>query len=135
MYLLGDKHIKSIHVSEDQAQIAFEIAYPRGYVVFEVDADCCSESWFADIIGTAALLGNTVDGVEKVLDGEDPEDDRTRQEFDAAYSYKLKTHKGICEIIFRNSSNGYYGGWINGGNQVDDLDLEGWEKITDDWSA
>jgi hypothetical protein len=40
-----------------------------------------------------------------------PEDGRTRQEFDAIYGVKLTTSQGAPTFVFRNSSNGYYGGW------------------------
>ena len=39
-------------------------------------------------------------------------DERTRQEYDQVYKFMLVTHKGYCDIIFRNSSNGNYGGCL-----------------------
>lgn len=47
------------------------------------------------------------------------------------YGFKIVTTIGICDIIFRNSSNGYYGGWcFLSKSKIKDGIL-----ITDDWSA
>jgi hypothetical protein len=48
------------------------------------------------------------------------------------YGYKLRTDKGHATIAFRNSSNGYYGGWLerHAGEMPADL-----TPIVDDWSA
>lgn len=73
--------------------------------------------------------------VEEVdMDGYNVDDGRTRQECDEAYGYKIFTDKGQADIIFRNSSNGYYGGSLNGVEI--DIDIPATAKeITGDWSA
>lgn len=107
--LIG-KTVIGLQVSEGEDFLAFE--HPDGTLtVYEAWGDCCSESWFADITGVDALL------YSKVVDAEDVDlpqiqDDRCRQEEDAFYGVKLKTTKGYVDIVFRNSSNGYYGGKI-----------------------
>ena len=54
------------------------------------------------------------------------------QECDEAYGYKLTTDKGYADIVFRNSSNGNYGGSI----ELLKRELpEGMIAITDDWQA
>ena len=120
--------------------------HEQQYLVFETDVgrlvycaygDCCSESWFADITGVDALLGGRVVAVEGVDMGwvSEEKDKRCRQEHDQLYGYKLTTDKGRAEIVFRNSSNGYYGGWID---EVEEIHKDGpaeFETITDDWSA
>lgn len=74
-------------------------------------ADCCSETWFADILGVDALLGNEVlDVEEREIESTDYMSPRTRQEYDVIYGYKITTEAGVTDLIFRNSSNGYYGG-------------------------
>lgn len=106
-----------------------------GSLVWRAEGDCCSESWFADITGVEALLGATVTAVEEV-ELPDPEDNRTRQDCDQAYGFKITTTKGRTDIVFRNSSNGYYGGSLcaveNWNQHVPAIE---WAQITEDWSA
>lgn len=109
--LIGKK-ILSIHINDDQSILAFNTA--QGVVAYEVEGDCFSESWFADITGVNALLGATVQSAEEVdLENYNVNDGRCRQEEDEVYGVKLITDKGYADIVFRNSSNGFYGGWIN----------------------
>lgn len=103
-----------------------------GLIAFETFADCCSETWFADIVGVDALLGGTVTAVV-TRELPDPDDDRSRQDVDSAYGFGLITNKGVCDVIFRNSSNGYYGGWLDQSDTAPSLD--GFKEITADWSA
>jgi hypothetical protein len=102
-------------------------------VYCEVDGDCCSESWFADILGAVWVQGGTVTTTRE-LELPQPQDGRSRQEEDSAYGYAIDTERGTVIIAFRNSSNGYYGGDMT----VTDQEPRGntWRPIeTDDWSA
>ena len=109
-------------------------------ITYEAYGDCCSETWFADITGLDNLRGQVVIGV-RVLDVTLPEGDlRTRQEHDQVYGYRLSTQKGDCDIIFRNSSNGYYGGKLVLVRSADSLSRGPFpetftEITTDEWSA
>lgn len=122
-------------------QIADSTGYPesvlifdtdQGAVAFEVHADCCSETWFADITGVDALRNHTVASVEDIGLPE-PRDDRTRQEYDSAYGVKITTEHGVADIVYRNSSNGYYGGWCGHCEKVPAVDNV--RDIREDWSA
>lgn len=127
--LIG-KTVTGLRVNEDQSVLAFD--HPDGTSTsYRTWGDCCSETWFADITGVAALLGGNVLDVEFV-DLPVVDDKRTRQESDEFYGVKLKTDKGYADIVYRNSSNGYYGGDIDlyGGALPD-----GMTAITDDWKA
>jgi hypothetical protein len=129
--LIG-KTITGLFVNEDQSGLMF--THPDNEkTCYETYADCCSETWFADITGVSALLDSTVLEVENT-DLLETEDGRTRQEYDRFYGVKLKTTKGYVDIVYRNSSNGYYGGEIE--YKAQGLP-EGCEltPITDDWSA
>lgn len=109
---LLETRIERVYVSDSQEHIVFVhwVGPPPKVTAYETEADCCSETWFADIVGLHNLLHQVVMGVS-VLEVKLPEDDkRTRQEYDEAYGYRLTTAKGDCDFIFRNSSNGYYGG-------------------------
>lgn len=98
--------------------------------------DCCSESWWADAFGVRGLYwgkGHPIESAEEI-DMPKPEDDRTRQEFDEAYGVRLRiAGGGVCDLIFRNSSNGYYGGWASYA-WVDDVP-DDWQQIERDWRA
>ena len=132
---LLERCIGRVYVSRGEEYIKFENLFNRSVAIYRAGSECCSETWFADIIGVDSLLGEEVIGVEK-MEIWWPQDGRTRQDSDTAYGYKLKTDKGITDIIFRNSSNGYYGGGI----YLYDLPKHGdpkveWVEITKDWSA
>lgn len=43
----------------------------------------------------------------------DIDDGRSRQEVDSLYGQKITTDKGYADIVYRNSSNEYYGGDCN----------------------
>ena len=128
--LIGKK-ITGLRINEDQSVLVFDT--DQGAVGYETDGDCCSETWFADITGVVSMLGGTVQTVEEVsMEGYNVEDGRTRQDSDEAYGYKLTTDKGYADIVFRNSSNGYYGGSIG---PLRGEPPEGVTAIEDDWHA
>ena len=130
--LIGKK-ITGISISEDHETLAFET--DKGTIVYTALGGCCSESWFADITGVCELLrGGAVKTVETIdMDGYNVDDGRCRQECDEAYGLKLVTDRGYTDIVFRNSSNGYYGGWLDDGTWREPPD--GMTAIVDDWHA
>jgi hypothetical protein len=97
--------------------------------------DCCSESWFADVAGVDALIDREVTAVEEIPlpDWVNVDDGRGRQEEDKAYGYRITTTHGYCDVVFRNSSNGYYGGWMTITEEASSTE-EGVE-IREDWHA
>lgn len=82
-------------------------------LVFTVEGDCCSESWISDLINIHNMIDGTIYSIEE-LDTEsyNVEDGRCRQDYDSVYGITFITEKGKSFLIYRNSSNGYYGGWI-----------------------
>lgn len=136
---LFEREISNIYIDKDkQEAIKFKVSssWPDHGKEFTylTDGDCCSETWFADIIGLNNLRNSTVTGIE-IINMPSVDDGRTRQEYDEIYAYKLMTKEGVCEIIFRNSSNGYYGGSVyldkdNETKEYNFVEIEG-----DDWSA
>ena len=126
--LIG-KTVTHLRVNDDQSILAF--AHPDGTsTAYQTDADCCSETWFADITGVSALIGATVTAADDVALN-CTQDDRCRQESDEFYGVKLRTDKGYVDIVYRNSSNGYYGGSID----LYTGELPPMVAITDDWQA
>lgn len=129
--LIG-KLIKGIYISEGEEILAFDT--DKGVIAYEVEGDCCSNSWFADIVGVSAMIGGRVLEADSMgmPEGYNVDDGRTRQEYDEAYGFKIITDKGYADIVFRNSSNGYYGGWCE---NIGATDISNMKPITDDWSA
>lgn len=131
--MLGE-YVERVSVNDGERFLMFHNG--SATTTYEACGDCCSESWFADITGLDNLRGQTVIGV-RILDVDLPEGDtRTRQESDQVYGYRLSTRKGDCDIIFRNSSNGYYGGELVLVSNAASLSGETFTEIkTDEWSA
>lgn len=130
--LVGRKVLK-LFVGPREESLYFEL--DDGKVLYvDTEADCCSETWFADIVGVQALLGWEIRSVEEmnVLGGDDT---RTRQEYDRYYGFKITTMYGQCDFIYRNSSNGYYGGGINSARFIISGVPKGLRCITDDFQG
>lgn len=113
--LIGRK-IKSLKLSSGESYLLFDT--DEDQILWEAEGDCCSESWFADIINFAALIDGTVISVEDIdlpdaFVQKASEDNRCRQLHDNFYGIRIATDLGICDIVYRNSSNGYYGGWYS----------------------
>ncbi len=133
--------IRALYVSPGEEQLAF--VTDKATITYGTDADCCSETWFADVLGVNALLGATVTAVEdlQLPAGYDAQTDgRTRQEEDDVYGHTIVTDRGRCTVIYRNSSNGYYGGNLTGPTITEPAAAPSsspmaWRQITDDWSA
>lgn len=75
------------------------------------EGDCCSRSWFEHSEGLELLVGREVLGVGEM---EMPVPDNTDDyhEYIRVYGWTLRTEAGVAEIEMRNSSNGYYGGYV-----------------------
>lgn len=102
-----------------------------GDQLYLVEGDCCSESWFADLWDIQNLIGYTVDSIREMPQSRyDLDDDRCRQSYDSVYGIELYTEKGMATIIYRNSSNGYYGGWIRPFNSYT---IDGLTEVKDNW--
>lgn len=110
------------------------------------EGDCCSESWWADILGASSCYGSEVVAAQALfMEGNygpvgwvAEDDGRSRHEEDSIYGYAIMTKRGVVTFAFRNSSNGYYGGWAY---EVDPFMPEAgetwaWRLIeTNDWRA
>ena len=70
--------------------------------------DCCSSSWYEHCDNASAFDNAQIFECENV----NVESIETESETIQINMFKIKTSKGDCTIEFRNSSNGYYSGWI-----------------------
>lgn len=98
------------------------------------EADCCSESWVSDIIDFDNMIDAEIISVEILEDRQATEEEnkRTRGLRDKIYGIKIFSMKGYTDIIFRNSSNGYYGSEITIQENFSLADLKDTEVITTD---
>lgn len=110
--LIG-KRVVGIHISDKV--LAFSIA-DRSIIAVEVSADCCSESWWSDAIDPVSSLclpSQVVTAIEEPdLSQYNLNDGFGRQEVDSVYGLIVVVGNNRSTFLFRNSSNGYYGGWI-----------------------
>lgn len=83
----------------------------KGTFVYFAEGDCCSESWFYAVVGLENLIGHFVRKINLITLG-DIVDGLGRQEVDELYAVHFITDAGFAGVEFRNSSNGYYGGWV-----------------------
>lgn len=132
-----NKTIKNIYIDKyKQDHLYFKT---EGYIIlWEAVGDCCSEAWFADIIGMPFFLKNDsrIYAIEQLCFGNYvPKDHSSRQDVDTIYGYQLKKPygDGNLTVIFRNSSNGHYGGEIE--ETVIDKLPDNIIEIINDWSA
>lgn len=134
--LIGKKVVR-LEINEDESVLKF--IHPEGdETLYVAIGDCCSATWFADITGVDALLNHTIAAAENIEMKDVIQDQRCRQEVDEFYGVKLTTDAGIVNIVYRNSSNGYYGGWICFLNPEDKPKYKENNKfrpITEDWQA
>lgn len=134
MKKLWKEGISNIYVNE--TQLVFDTY--NGAIIYTVQGDCCSHSYWAEIMHPEAILNHRIVGIEEL---ESLEGEATTQEVDTIYGYKLKSDKagGLnnCIITFRNSSNGYYGGCCDGGEIADihDVPLENYKHVTSNYVA
>ncbi len=121
-------------VSPDEHEL--HVVCGASALVMPTEGACCSECWWADAIGVKQLFGHEVVSAEEI-DMPQPANvnDRTRQEEDLVYGFRVRTTDGVCDLIFRNSSNGYYGGEATFHWAQEYEVPEGFRQIVGDWSA
>jgi hypothetical protein len=111
MESLVGKVIKKIMIdSKDQEYLQFQT--DKGNVNYGAYGDCCSETYFSDVNRLKNMIGFKVLDVKEISNFEEEKisDQKSRQESDEIYGVHIVTEKGVGVIIYRNSSNGYYGG-------------------------
>lgn len=108
--MLGQK-IASVEL--DKGKDLLTITFQSGHTQsFSTEGDCCSHSWIEHLELPNDIVGATLLSVEERSFGEIESEDG--KEYDSLKSYQtlFKTDRGYISVEYRNSSNGYYGGWM-----------------------
>jgi hypothetical protein len=120
--------VEKVWINDEKTKLKLKTS--RCWYVLATEEDCCSESWIEHVDGLRGLFDNPINGTEEVRIGEVI---ATRQDFDQLYSFTilLDGYPNKFQIEFRNSSNGYYGGWMGLSDSDDNLD--GFRELNDDF--
>jgi len=106
---LAEKHLASVEVSEDKERLTFHLDDGRS-ITYHAEGDCCSQSWIEHLTVPPDIAGAEITGYAETDMGEFVEDYDTIR----VYQTSFQTAKGEIIVEYRNSSNGYYGGWLDG---------------------
>lgn len=101
------KTFMTVTLDDSKDIITFVTGNSSDNIRFEAIGDCCSSSWIEhmDDVPTDFTVTNVI---EKDTDREDDAEGDCLQK----YFYEVVTDKGSFTIEMRNSSNGYYGGYL-----------------------
>lgn len=121
--LIG-KRIVAAYLSSDKTVLGFECDGGE-CLTYTTEGDCCSYSWIEHFSNSEYLAGSKVLGVEEIdMPGVEPHGDH---EYIQCYGVKILLEgRPAFEFEYRNSSNGYYGGYITGPNKVSEAE---WRKL------
>lgn len=136
MIELVGKKILDVEVGNSEGLIRFTCA-DSSQLVYICEGDCCSETWFSEILNLDFLVNHTVSEVRE-LDMPSYDDGNTRQQYDELYGYKIATEAGHCTIVFRNSSNGYYRGscsLMGSDEWHKQVKCDNWQFKCDNWQS
>ncbi len=109
------KTLKSVTLDAARNHVTF--AFADGFErSFGVEGDCCSNSWIEHLEAPADMSGATLLEVNDSapVTQDHPEHDDNDGGFSEiqVYNVAFKTDRGDVILEFRNSSNGYYGGFL-----------------------
>lgn len=107
------QNLEGVYFSADGSYM--KIQTDKGAFCFDTEGDCCSHTYYHEIYGNPE--GNILEleetGDLKEMGPDDPDKDA---ECIQQYGINIRTTKGVFTVVYRNSSNGYYGGsssWID----------------------
>lgn len=109
------KVLEEVKLSPDKSRILF--MFKDGHSqAFSVKGECCSDSWIehlempGDIDGATFLSAEESDTITQ--DHSDHDDNEGGYQSISVYNTVFHTDRGDIVLEFRNSSNGYYGGYL-----------------------
>lgn len=109
---LGDYPLKSVTLDAEKEVITFSFnsleAVPD--IRFGVEGDCCSHSWIEHLEAPESVEGRTVVAVDDcAMDRSDDDEYEVTQVYQTVF--RLDNGDSI-KVEYRNTSNGYYGGYM-----------------------
>ena len=105
---------KIISFTQDSDYAIFYLDDGNRYT-YHVDGDCCSSSWIEHATIPPDVEGATILGATQPdLNPHEPVKAENSWESIQVYHTAFQTDKGEIILEYRNSSNGYYGGWMEG---------------------
>jgi hypothetical protein len=106
-----NRKIASVALTCGGAEVTFtfEDGFERA---FSTEGDCCSSSWIEHLEMPNDIVGATLLSVEHSapITQDHPEHDDNGEI--QVYNTSFKTDRGEIVLEYRNSSNGYYGGYL-----------------------
>jgi len=121
------KTIKSIRYDDQHLYLIFE----DDYLSLSVYGTCCSSSYFYDFYGVEKVLNHKITDFQEIeLDPTDLKASHSGGVIQV-YGYKIVCENGVGDdywydsqptavFSFRNDSNGYYGGSLETGGELDE---------------
>jgi len=122
--LIGEQ-IKNFLVDENKESATLTLLDGRKFRYY-VDGDCCSYSWIehitvpTDIEGAKLLEVKEGDSVDITDEGNAHPNEDHPYGYESLLKYQTSfvTDKGEIIFEYRNSSNGYYGGYMSGPSEI-----------------
>jgi len=89
--------------------------YATSRIVLYAEADCCSESWFEILnnLSLQTIVGKEIIAINDIDDRQIDLPESGRQEYDKNTAIRITFSDSHYEFALRNSSNGYYNGWLD----------------------
>ncbi|OBJ40261.1 hypothetical protein A5630_25255 [Mycolicibacterium mucogenicum] len=124
------KKVLGVYISEEYLVLETD----QGRVAFDVEGDCCSYSYFYDIVGADKLIANGPIVEVNELDLSEQNHDANYESI-AVYGYEFVSEHPVwgeqtTVVSFRNASNGYYGGWMQMVHSPDRLNVNELQPVT-----
>ncbi|AKI80013.1 hypothetical protein QJ850_gp686 [Acanthamoeba polyphaga mimivirus] len=107
------RQISKVKINEKYNAIKILFEDTDKYNILSAEADCCSESWFYffEDKKLGSIVGKSIKNIEYREDIDLPSSGV--QECDINSLYRMNFTDGTYfEFVLRNSSNGYYNGWL-----------------------
>lgn len=108
------KTLKAVTLGAAKDRVTFDFAdgFSRS---FGVEGDCCSSSWIEHLELPGDIEGATLLSVQDsapITQSHADHDEACGDSFIEVYNTAFKTDRGEIVLEYRNSSNGYYGGYL-----------------------
>jgi len=105
---MAGRPLAAVELSPDKSMVTFRFQ-DGGSQSFTVEGDCCSSSWIEHIEVPDRIAGAEITNVTE--DMEEP-GEVEGHECLKVYQTRFITSRGEIVLEYRNSSNGYYGGYL-----------------------